>query len=308
MVWNWLKKCFGARPVSESSESTPIKLGTPSASLDTFRTDVVDLGDRLELDGSWIDPIWSRSEKITIMKAVDVNAFLSQRTLPYVFPNNADYCRSVAESGDPQENLRSSWTRIFLHHPDPEIVIRTILATEKIMTYWGAQDLAYLVTYGNPGIEDVAIRSFWRLMDERCMEWFLNVLGSSGTIPSNINQERAKVVIKRICATCPSDYPATIKKKFEEMIVERFGPSILGTATRQDGASAGRVRYEGTRHDKVDLLGQTVTNTYEDYVADSKADALSFLEAKTVTKEGFCIVVETPEGRWCKDNAGMFQA
>jgi hypothetical protein len=48
-------------------------------------------------------------------------------------------------------------------------------------------------------------------------------------------------------------------------------------------------------------------NTYEVYKAASKESALEFLKEKTVKKQLYYVIVETPEGNWGKDIDGIYQ-
>lgn len=48
-------------------------------------------------------------------------------------------------------------------------------------------------------------------------------------------------------------------------------------------------------------------NIYEVYTARNKQDAHEFLQNKPVSKSLYYIVVETPDGTWGKDIAGLYQ-
>jgi hypothetical protein len=49
------------------------------------------------------------------------------------------------------------------------------------------------------------------------------------------------------------------------------------------------------------------SNTYEIYKAPSKSVALEFLKTKSVTKQLYYVIVETPEGNWGKDKDGIYK-
>lgn len=52
------------------------------------------------------------------------------------------------------------------------------------------------------------------------------------------------------------------------------------------------------------MFGEDV---YEVYEGQTKAQALEFLATKTVTRQQHYIVVETPEGVFGKDRAGVYE-
>ena len=283
----------------------PGNLGPPSASLEAFRTEVVDGGDWLELSGNWLGDVWSRSAKAKVMKRGDVRAFFGQARLPYALPDDASYRSNIDGREDGQATLKFHWTTIYLHHPDPEMLAQTLQVAAPLTQLGPANDLAYLVTHGDPRIEEVVIGSFWGSLGEGAFGCFFNVLGNRGMLPSGIDQERAKWAVRRIHAACPTDCPPSKRKKYEELAAEAFGPNVLkGGPSESKPKRASPVRHKETTHTR-NPFGQT--NTYEVYTADSKAAALEFLESKTVTKPLYYLVVETPEGNWCKDKMGMYQ-
>ena len=47
--------------------------------------------------------------------------------------------------------------------------------------------------------------------------------------------------------------------------------------------------------------------TYKVYTAQSKLDALSFLENQKIDIQFLYVIVETPEGNWGKDISGIFE-
>jgi hypothetical protein len=300
------RRLFGHRePKGQEIAVAPGNLGPASAGFVAFRTEVRDDGDELELSGDWLKDIWSRTEKVKVMKRGDVKAFFTQGRLPYALPNNDGYRRNIDERDDGQATLRLHWTLIYMHHPDPNMLAQALEATAPLTQLGPAVELAYLVTHGDRRIEEVAIGSFWRGLDESGFRIFFNALGSCGTLPSGIDQQRAKWAVRRIDAACPSDCPSSKKDKFQQIAKESFGPNVLkGGPSRPARRQAARVRYKEKTH-TTNPFGQT--NTYEVYTADSKAAALEFLETKRVTKALYFIVVETPEGNWCKDKMGMYQ-
>jgi hypothetical protein len=258
-----------------------IDVRPPSADLPQFRTGVFDMGDSLELTGRWLNECFPGKESIQVMKQGNLLAFLDQT-----------------------EN-RFAWTWAYLHHPDPEMVAQTLAAAAPITQLALTVDLAYLLTHGDDKIEAVASHAFWPALAESGIEIVLNALASFGLMPSGIDTERAKLAVQRIHSLCPTDYPPAKKAKFIDLARERFGPSVIqDSAILNKPAAKPMVTFKETSHSQ-NHLGQT--NTYEVYTSPSKADALAFLESKSITQPLFAIVVETPEGNWSKDKGGFYQ-
>jgi len=66
---------------------------------------------------------------------------------------------------------------------------------------------------------------------------------------------------------------------------------------------AGKVMFD--REDRQNKMGATLV--YRIYKAPDAASAKAFLEQNPVTKPLFYIVVETPEGNYCRDTQGMYK-
>jgi hypothetical protein len=69
----------------------------------------------------------------------------------------------------------------------------------------------------------------------------------------------------------------------------------------------GKVKYVKTySHTAEETIGP-ITSTYEMYRAKTAQEARNFLEGKTVSKQLYYVVVETPEGNWGKDIDGIYK-
>lgn len=70
-------------------------------------------------------------------------------------------------------------------------------------------------------------------------------------------------------------------------------------------ASTGEtVRFRKTWSKPGQLRG---TDTYEEWTAPSTQAAKEYLNTRTISKRQYYLVIETPEGNWCKDAAGVYK-
>lgn len=298
---------IGAR-LAEMEISAPDILGRSSAVHSNYKTQVKDVGDRYELSGKWLDEELGRETSVRVVKTGDMNAFFSQAQLPSPAPDDAQYAHYVET--DVQGYHRVHWAMIYLHHPDPNMIIATLQAPIPWETMGVQGTLPYLLTYGDEQVEEAAIRAVWRTVSEDGRRFLLTTLASRGVVPSAIDPDRAKWAVQRMYAACPADYPQSATEKFEELAKEYFGPSVFG-APEPTSPAAEAVR---SPEDRVSYKGMEeqhpqpgATWTYEVYEADSKVDALAFLETKRVTQEFYYIVVETPEGSFGRDVNGIYE-
>jgi hypothetical protein len=68
-------------------------------------------------------------------------------------------------------------------------------------------------------------------------------------------------------------------------------------------ASPDKVKY--IREDRKDIHGQTMT--YRIHRAPDTASAKAFLEKNPVSRKYYYLIVETPEGNYCRDIDGMYK-
>ena len=73
------------------------------------------------------------------------------------------------------------------------------------------------------------------------------------------------------------------------------------------GGGSGVTFVRRYSQEKAPPSGQKFTCHYEIYKASTAQEARTFLEGKTVTKPYTYIVVETPQGNWCKDKDSMYK-
>jgi len=74
-------------------------------------------------------------------------------------------------------------------------------------------------------------------------------------------------------------------------------------ATKEKKAEPVKVKF--VREDRIERFGQIMT--YSIHSAPDVASAKAFLENKPVSKNYYYIVVETPEGNYCRDIGGIYK-
>jgi hypothetical protein len=85
--------------------------------------------------------------------------------------------------------------------------------------------------------------------------------------------------------------------------------SILGALFGKKGQNTGSKGVTFLRQEKrPPMQGVSVLATYRYYKAVSTDAALEFLNKQDVNEQLFYLCVETPEGRWCKDSTGLYDA
>jgi hypothetical protein len=156
----------------------------------------------------------------------EVGAFLTQRPLPYLWPEHRAYRKSIDEHDNPQDVLQDQWTVAFLSHPNPEIV----LATLKRLDLRGRASvviicLALLLAYGEDAVAREAARVVWTGNDW-IIEQMLGMLWSRDTSPSGIEPDRGKRGTELIRQLCPHSRTALFRK----LTGVAFAPDLDGVA------------------------------------------------------------------------------
>lgn len=162
--------------------------------------------------------------------------------------------------------------------------------------YFVVDPLPYLLVHENRDVCMEAAKLTWQL-DDAGITAIFNVLSSRGMIPSGIEAQKGRRAAEILRDCCPPER----RKLFEQLAVDRFGPSIAG---HENEKSQGEVTFKEVIT-KPGKLGGVCT--YEVYTSKKKLDALRFLENKEVTKKSYFVEVETPEGNWGKDYFGIYE-
>jgi hypothetical protein len=281
----------------------------PTATLTADERPTQDRQPTIEITGEWMNQLW-QEQPAKLLRDVDAAmAFLSQPALPHLWSDDPTYMASIDNKPDPQRENRVAWTVAYLNHPAAEVVERTLRdhVTPDLLRNWLISgSLPGLMVHPAPAVREEAARRIWD-----CAESDLrSVLGvfsgrytgtpsalqRMGSVGGEFTRQRADVV-KALRAHCPPEKRAF----FEEQVAEVFGPSL---AESEQAAPPGEVTFV---RKEVKQMPLGVTATYEVHSAQSKRDALAFLENHLVEQDYYYLVVETPEGTWGKDKAGLFE-
>jgi hypothetical protein len=101
------------------------------------------------------------------------------------------------------------------------------------------------------------------------------------------------------CLKCGHTFDAAPRIKFgEHSATGSLTPAPVSTSAAAD------VQFK-RKWEKQNNLG--LTDTYEEWTAPSSSAAKAYLNTRTITQRQYYVVVETPEGNWGKDVAGIYQ-
>ena len=262
----------------------------------------------LQITGDWLNQVWKEKPVQVFAEPDAAMAFLSQDELPYLWEDVQGYIDDVNGKPDPQRELRVVWTVAYLSHPEPEVVRRTLrdYVTPDLLNSWTvAVWIPFLMINPASGVREQAARRLWDCKDDSTITSVFGVFSGKhlgvGTVPNKYDapaqyQRSAKDIVKTLREQCPPDR----KELFEEQVSDVFGPSLAETDAP---TAAGEVKFK----EKEVRQRMGINQTYEVHTADSKANALAYLEKKTVTEANYYVIVETPEGNWGKDKMGVFE-
>ena len=137
---------------------------------------------------------------------VDVVAFLARRPLPYLWPDNDRYTRSIRSYPDEQRALRISWTNVFLHHPNPDVVLQCLHAAppDDRLSYDSLADLLASPT-ADDRVKTEAAKVLWGLGRETAVRWVLNVLRSRGIVKSDYDARSVHQALNHLRSACPPE-------------------------------------------------------------------------------------------------------
>jgi len=268
---------------------------------------------------------------VEVPTCLDVKALLFSKTpLPYLWPEDETYRRSVDKHENPQVLLRNQWTAVFLAHPNPDVV----LATLRVFDLSGGASsgcavFAQLLAHGEHSVAQEAARVVWTGNDS-VVEGTVDCLGSRGATPSGILPEdgkRGAVILRDSC-------PEARRAVFQRLALEAFGPATTGFSSTLG-------QPVPFKHGGLRKIPTGQIEKLEVYAAATKLDALRFLEtckitneprqrppslfvdrAETMTTQDWQrvsnlakvdyrgvhrFIVETPEGTWGKDDSGIYK-
>lgn len=85
--------------------------------------------------------------------------------------------------------------------------------------------------------------------------------------------------------------------------IRRIFRNPPATPTEADTGPDGAVEF--IREDRREMMGHTMR--YRIHRASDPSAAKAFLHRQTVDRGLLCLVVETPEGTWCRDRDGIYR-
>ncbi|MFE6765904.1 hypothetical protein [Streptomyces sp. NPDC057689] len=150
------------------------------------------------------DELWGMAP-LRVPWSIDVPGLLSRQSLPYLWPDDSDY-RSYIGSGERAQGLlRVSWINVFLHHPNPDVVLQCLRTAppDNMLNLASLADLLARPTAASH-VREEASRVFWRLGDGSA-GYTLNVLLSRGLIPSGYDTDAVHRALGLLRAACPRE-------------------------------------------------------------------------------------------------------
>lgn len=110
---------------------------------------------------------------------------------------------------------------------------------------------------------------------------------------------------------CGEDMTLELWKQAETCFPKNGGRRLRGLKPEKETGS--NKKEDTPRPDKVVFVRKDSQNVlgvkaiYEVYKGPDAASAKAFLEKKPVTKRYYCMVVETPDGTYCRDIQGFYK-
>jgi len=161
----------------------------------------------VEISRLWVGELGA-SEARPVKIHASPSAFFKQETLPYVWPEDEKHISYVDSGDNPQKFLRFAWCIVYLHHPDPKIIIETlrcpVLADPDDALRGVALFLPELLMHKDADVRAEAARVAWTCPED-CVEYIFTTLTSRGVIPSGFDPLKAKNAIELLRGTCPPD-------------------------------------------------------------------------------------------------------
>lgn len=150
------------------------------------------------------DELWGMAP-LRVPWSIDVPKFLGQGSLPYLWPDDKRYMSYMGTGDTAQRLLRASWINVFLHHPNPDVVLQCLrdAPPEGMLNLNSFADL--LASSGaEPHVKQEAAKTAWSLSDGS-LRHVLNVLLSRGLTPSNYEPNSVHQAITMLRAACPPE-------------------------------------------------------------------------------------------------------
>ena len=201
----------------------------------------------MEISGAWMNQVWAEKPVKVLTDIEAANEFLSQTELPYMWPDIEGYVSKVNKSRNPQRELRIEWTAAYLTHPNPLIIANTLqnnVTTDLLNSWLIGGLLPELLVHSDVKIQEDAAKALWRnAMNLKSIFGVLTGEYPGITKTAKVYHESgtfklmAGSIVKNLRKYCPPEK----KEKFEELVLESFGPSL---SEKKDAKSSGEVKFK----------------------------------------------------------------
>jgi len=165
-------------------------------------------------------------------------------------------------------------------------------------------NLSLCLAYGSDQLaKAIAIAIFKVIVKKDSVEplsWMANTMLNTGTLPSGINWERGVKGLKTLLEHCPEQY----RSELYNLIVDSTAYDIDYSYDPAQDESSNVFFVQETK--KQSKLAPDIS-TYRVYRGDSKKVAYDFLTRNIVKEKMLFLVVETPDGNFCRDINGIYK-
>jgi len=253
--------------------------------------------ERIQIPGKFLKSIYDDLPLTVYANLNDAISFLQQDKFPYLWPDIKDYVEFVNENENPQEELKYSWLKVYLYHPDPQIRKATVELNADNDSWSISQTLCDLLDDPDENVRNMVYKVTWQREKHDYCKLIIAKLSDEikGTgLYSTLGQEKAVKALKKIIAYAPD--PSSKERIIEniknaglyEYIDETKGEKTKGK--KKDGEEG--VKFIKKVKKEENIMGTMMTLTYEIYSAANKKQAIDFLKTKSVTKEWYFIEVK----------------
>lgn len=232
---------------------------------------------------------WLSDEFVEIINRIDVNRFLSNPELQNPLKNEAP------TEGNSKANI-GLWAEYLLAHPNSQVVVQMLDFAEPglLSAHTIQNNLAALMIVGSEEIKKAIASRFWHKVSNR--DNFFTILNNRGRMPAGFPGKQIEQAMSILKSHCPGKYMDEYRKYSDKYFV----PQSSGVKSIKKPEQLVTFKEEYTRM----VMGNLAI--YKVYTAQTKSDALQFLEKLSVTEDMLYYEVETPEGNIGKDKMGIY--
>lgn len=181
-----------------------------------------------------LSPMWlgelGGSKHETVQLQGPPEEFFAKKELPLLWPDDPDYVSMMNEKDREDRKqylryLRFAWYIAYLHHNDPDVIIRTLkTVSDAGLVYLY---LPELLIHDNPTVRQTAAALAWEKCDDASLQYILTTLSDTGAFPSGIPHQAARQAVELLRYTCPSN---------RQSLLQQSTPWLLGELVITPGA------------------------------------------------------------------------